>query len=245
MSDGKKGAKKSKNDRNGKKGREQIKPELVTSGLIAGLYALFLIETIWESGPIALVFSIFLFVVLVLMAYFVRNSKLEGQHQFRSLIYVFVGLAALSMIGELLQYLNILKASAAGTYWAAIVGVLNAVISIVIIAAIIYMEKDDLKKLHLRLGDTKVIGLGILSFILCIVAAFAGAYLIFGGNTMSQDKLMQIAASVIVFGILMGIVEELWFRGLLLSRIAPILGNPRVTSTRLPSSAYSRRSCSI
>jgi len=219
MSDTRKGARKPKG---GSTAGPQVSQELVTSVLIAVLYALFLIETIWETGLEALVFSAVLFAVLLLMAYLIGRGSLKGQQQFKSLVYVFIGLSALSMIIELLRYLGI--PAIAGIFWAGALGVVNAVVSVIAIAAILYVEKGELKKLYLTLGDIKVAGLGAAGFVLCIIAGLAGAYFVFGGNTISQDKFLQIAASVIVFGVLSGIVEEVWFRGLLLSRIIPLLG---------------------
>ncbi len=219
MSDVKKGARKPKDSPTA--GR-RINPELVTSALIAALYALFLIETIWEGSLAALAFSILLFAIMVLMSYFVGKGTLQKKQQFQSLIYVFAGLSAFSVVVALLRYLNV--PGTAGIYWAAVLGIVNVVPSVAIIAGLIYMEKDDLKKLYVCPGDRKAVGLGIVGLVLCVAAAFAGAYYVFGGNAIGQEKFIQISASVVVFGILAGIVEELWFRGLLLSRIQPLLG---------------------
>ncbi|BAI60661.1 hypothetical protein MCP_0589 [Methanocella paludicola SANAE] len=219
MSDMKKGARKPKDS---PEAGRQIKPELVTSALIAALYALFLIETIWEGSLAALAFSVLLFAIMVLMSYFVDRGKLHKKELFKSLIYVFAGLSALSMIVELLRYLNV--PGMAGVYWAAVLGIASAIASVAIIAGLIYLEKDELKRLYVGLGDKKAAGLGVIGLVLCVAAALVGAYFMFGGNAIGQEKFIQIAASAIVFGILAGIVEELWFRGLLLSRILPLLG---------------------
>lgn len=220
MSDVKKGARKPK-DSSPAAGR-QIKPELVTSALIAALYALFLIETIWEGSLLALAFSALLLVIMVMMSYFVGRGTIQKKELFKSLVYVFAGLSALSMVVELLRFLNV--PGIAGVFWAAVLGIVTAVASVAIIAGLIYLEKDELKRLYVGLGDKKAVGLGVIGFIFCIAAAFLGAYFVFGGNTIGQEKLIQISASVIVFGVLAGIVEEIWFRGLLLSRIMPLLG---------------------
>ena len=39
-----------------------------------------------------------------------------------------------------------------------------------------------------------------------------------------MDRLAELIGVVLVFGLLCGAYEELWFRGLLLSKIVPILG---------------------
>jgi membrane protease YdiL (CAAX protease family) len=92
---------------------------------------------------------------------------------------------------------------------------------------LIHIEKDELKTLYIRTGDAKAMWLGAAGLVICLVAGFVGAYYIFGGNIISQDKFLRIAASVIVFGALAGIAGEVWFRGLLLARIVPILGESR------------------
>ena len=227
MSEVRKGARRPKNGRDMGSysvGNRQIKAELVFAVLIAGLYALFLLDAWIEGGQMALILSMFLFVIFTVFAYMMRSGTLKGQQQFKSLVYVFMGLSALSMIWEILAYLNFVNSTGAGALWAAYVGVVYAVISIIAIAAIMYVEKDSLKKLYIDVGDKNVIGLGAGGFVLCLVVSIIATYLAFGGNTIGQGKFIQIVVSVVLFGVLAGIVEEVWFRGLLLNRIVPLLG---------------------
>ncbi|HTY90252.1 MAG TPA: CPBP family intramembrane glutamic endopeptidase [Methanocella sp.] len=221
MSDVKKGARKQKG---GSTAGAKVSRELGISVMVAVLYGLFLVETIWESSLLGLAFSIILFGILVLMAYLLGGSKKE-QRQFRSLVLVFIGLSLLSIIVELLRYLDI--PAAAGTFWAGALGAAIAIASVIAIAVLVYIEKDELKKLYIHAGDVKAMWLGAAGLIICLVAGLAGAYFVFGGSILGQDKFLRIAASVIIFGVLAGIVEEAWFRGLLLTRIVPILGESR------------------
>jgi len=227
MSEVRKGARKPKGEQGMGSysiGNQQVKAELVIAVLMAGLYALFLLDAWTEGGQVALVLSMFLFVAFTVFAYLVRAGTLKGQQQFRSLIYVFMGLSALSMVWEILQYLNILNTAGAGSLWAAYVGTVYSIASVIAITAIVYAEKDSLKKLYLDIGDKNVIALGVGGFVLCIILSITGTYFVFGGNTMGLNKYMAIVASVVFFGVLSGIIEEIWFRGLLLSRIIPLIG---------------------
>jgi membrane protease YdiL (CAAX protease family) len=221
MSDDKKGARKQK--RSATTG-PIITQELGISVMVAVLYGLFIVETIWESSLAGLAFSVLLFAILILMVY-ILGVSLKEQRQLRSLVLVFTGLSLLSIIVELLRYLDI--PAAAGTFWAGVLGAAIAVISVVAITVLIHIEKDELKTLYIRTGDAKAMWLGAAGLVICLVAGFVGAYYIFGGNIISQDKFLRIAASVIVFGALAGIAGEVWFRGLLLARIVPILGESR------------------
>jgi len=230
MSDVRKGARKAKNEDDMGTysiGKTQVEAELVISVLLAGLYALFLLDAWIEGGQTALVLSIFLFVIFTVFAYMVRSGTLKGQQKFRSLVYVFMGLSALSMVWEILLYLNVVNMASAGTFWAAYVGAVYAIVSVIAIAAIAYVEKDTLKKLYLDVGDKNVIPLGLGGFILCIILAVGVTYFGFGGNTIGQGKFLQISAAVVLCGVLGGVLEEIWFRGLLLTRIIPLIGESR------------------
>lgn len=201
----------------------KVSRELVTSVLIAILYAIFMFGALWEGGLFSLVSSAIMFILMVLMAYTVDKGTHNGQQPFRSLIFVFAGMSAVSLAAQLLVFLGVM--AAAGIYWAAALGASAAAVSIVSIGAIVYFEKDDLKRLYMVPGDYKAMALGAAGLAMCLIGAFIGAYYVFGGNAIGQAKLVGIAASVIVFGVLMGVMEEAWFRGLMLSRIIPLLGD--------------------
>lgn len=228
MSGNVKGTRKSKNtpDRGSSStGKIQWKPELIISILVAGVYALFLLESRVEGGSNGLWLSAFLFLAILVYAYVTRSSAVQGHRQFRSLVYVYLGLAALSMVWELLLYFDVINLSGiTTTTWAAVTGVIYAIVSIVIIAAIVYFENVRLDSIFVRIGDLKIVGFGIIGFVVCIILGIGAAHFVFAGPTLGQDKLLQLAASVIAFAILAGVTEELWFRGLLLSRITPLLG---------------------
>jgi len=206
-------------------GKLKLTSELIISLLVAGLYALFLVETRLAEGMTALMLSMFLFVTFLVFVYIVRGGSHKKKREFGSLLYVFLGLSALSLVWQLLVYFNIIDASKISPdILIMVIGVIYAVVSVAIIAAIAFLEKSSLKDLYLTSGDIKVIPFAGVAFILCALLGIGATYMLFGGSTMGQDKLIMLIVSVLVFSLLAGIAEELWFRGLLMSRITPILG---------------------
>lgn len=203
----------------------QLSPELVIAALMAGIYALFLVETKLEQGLNALILSSFLVLAFLVYKYLMNRGTIQGQQKFGSLINVFLGLAVLSLALELLRYSGIIDPARIGTtMWAATVGLVSALLSIAIIAVIMYFEKISLNDIYVRAGDTKVIIAGVAGFILSVILGILAAYFIFGGYTLGHDRLLQIILSVIVFAVISGAYEELWFRGLLLNRIKSLIG---------------------
>ncbi|HMK45545.1 MAG TPA: CPBP family intramembrane glutamic endopeptidase [Methanocella sp.] len=206
-------------------GELKFTPELVIVLLIAGLYTVFLIETRLDNSLISLILSAFLVIVFLVFAYTVRAGTHKRKREFSALIYVFLGLSTFSLAWECLTSLSIIDATRIGpVIWPGTVGTVNAIVSLVIIGAIVYLDKIPPEEMFLTLGDTKVVMLGVITFALSILLATGAAYLIFGGAAMGPDRLLQLTISVIVFGILSGVVEEFWFRGLMMSRIMNIIG---------------------
>jgi membrane protease YdiL (CAAX protease family) len=210
------------------KGRSKLKPELVMASLMAALYALSLLAAGLAGGLYTMLISSLMFIVFLALAYLARAGALRGLQRSGPLISVFVGLSLLSLAWESMLFFNIANINNADTVIrVAMVGVANAVISLVIIAGIMYKEKDSLQKVYVTVGDVKSMAPGIGGFIICVLLAVGAAYFLFGGKAIGQDKFILLAASVLAFSILGGAYEELWFRGLLLSRITPLLGESR------------------
>jgi membrane protease YdiL (CAAX protease family) len=211
------GSKKGKASKNTSSGKFQLKPELVIAALVAAIFALFIVEAALGGAQEGLLISIFLTLALLVFAY---PIKAKAQ---KKLIYVFVGLSVLSLAWSALRFLNV-PAAIGSIGWPAALGIINAVVSAFVIAVILYFEKDTLAKLYVRAGDRKNMAYGIVGLVVSLIVAAGAAYYIFGGIALGRDKMLGLAASVLVFAALGGIVEELWFRGLLMSRIVPIIG---------------------
>ena len=206
-------------------GKLKLTSELIISLLVAGLYALFLVETRLAEGMTALMLAMFLFVTFLVFVYIVRGGTHKKKLEFASLLYVFLGLSALSLVWQLLAYFNVVDATKISPeIMIMVIGLVYAVVSVAIIAVIAYLEKSSLKDIYLTPGDSKVIPFAVVAFILCALLGIGATYLLFGGSTLGQDKLIMLILAVLVFSLLASIAEELWFRGLMMSRITPILG---------------------
>lgn len=228
MSDKVKGTRKPKKGRDNDSftiGKSRVKYDLLIAVMVAAFYALSLLAATIEGGVNAVLFSVIVFVAFIVFAYFVRAGTVPALKSLRSLIFVFLGLSALSLVWQLLIYFGVLAASKIGQNgWIVAVGSVISVISLAIIAILLYYEKDSLKNIYLRLGDRLNIAIGIVGFILCLVLAVVVTYFVFGGKEIGTDRLFPLLAAILAFSIPCGIVEELWFRGLLMSKAMPIFG---------------------
>lgn len=225
---------KEKGERKPKKGQGQdafsiggyrISYDVLIAILMAAFYALSILAAWLQGGLSAVAISAILFVAFVVFAYFMKTGAIPKLQPLRSLTLVFLGLSALSLAWRLLPFINILDAGKIDPLaWAIAVGVINAVFSLMIIAAILYLEKIPLKDIYVRLGGRLNIAMGIVGFILCFIVAVLASYFIFGGNAIGLERFELAIAAVLAFSILGGVFEELLFRGLLLSRAVPVLG---------------------
>lgn len=217
--------KKSPEKKNQPPSKFKITSELIIVLLIAGLYALFTVETLLDKSVIAVMLSAFLFVAFLVFLVIVRSGKHKLKREFGSLLYVFLGLSALSLVWEALFFVKIVDAATLSqAALITVTGVVNAVVAVVIVAAVAVLEKSSPKDLYLAPGDTKVIPFAVIAFLLCLVLGIGATYYLFGGAALGQDKLVPLVAAILLFSILGGCSEELLFRGLLMSRITPILG---------------------
>jgi len=227
---------KGKGERKPKKGQDKdafsigghkISYDVLIAILMAAFYALSVLAAWLQGGLSAVAISAILFFAFVVFAFFMKTGAIPKLQPLRSLTLVFLGLSALSRAWQLLLYLNVLDAGKMGPLaWTVAVGVINAIFSLAIIAGILCVEKVPLKDIYVQLGDRLNIAMGIIGFILCIIVAVLVTYLIFGGNALGTDRFELAIASVLAFGVLGGVFEEIWFRGLLLGRAVPILGEP-------------------
>jgi membrane protease YdiL (CAAX protease family) len=228
MSGHAKGARRPKKDRIDDSisiGKYRLKYDVLIAILLAVFYALSLLAARLQGGLSAVMVSVIMFVSFVAFAYFVRMDAISGLRQLRSLIFVFIGLSMLSLAWELLLFFNFIDVSRIGTVtWIMAVGAVNAVASLSILAGILYFEKLSLNDLNVRPGDKINIAMGLVGFILCVILAVVATYVFFGGNAVGQATMVNAIAVVLAFGIFGGVFEEVWFRGLLMDRIGPILG---------------------
>ncbi len=232
MSDHKKGARRPKKDSkkfalrdNLTLGSTKVKTELVITILMAVVYAALQLGAALIGDKAAMIMTELLFLIFLVLAYLARKDIIAGLKKFEYIAYIFLGLSVVALLWRLLiTYIIADTNSFSGASWALIVGGFNAIVSLIIIAALIYIESIPLDKIFVQIGDSKGIIMGVVGFILCILIAIVGAFILSGSISLSMDRLEKLIGVVLVFGIACGVYEELWFRGLLLSKIVPILG---------------------
>lgn len=206
-------------------GKYNVKVELMIAILMAAVYAILQLASAVTGNKLALILTELMFLVFLVLAYVARKDVVKGLKKFEWVAYIFLGLSIVSLLWQLLlSYIIVDPNSIGGASWALLVGLFNAIISVVIIAALLYIESTPLEKINLKVGDSKGILLGVAGIILCLLLAVIGSYLIFGGMSLTVERFLELVAVVIVFGLVSGVYEELWFRGLLLSKITLILG---------------------
>ncbi len=230
MSDHKKGVRRPKND--GKKfalrdsltlGSTKVKTELVITILMAVVYAALQLGSALSENKAAMIMTELLFLIFLVLAYLARTDVIAGLKKYEYIMYIFLGLSVVTLLWRLLTTYIIADTNSFGNVsWVLIVGGFNAIVSLIIIAALIYIESIPLDKIFVKVGDSKGIIMGIVGFILCLLFAIVGAFLLSSG--ISLGRLEELIGVVLVFGIACGFYEELWFRGLLLSKVVPILG---------------------
>ncbi len=206
-------------------GKYNVKVELVIAILMAAVYAILQLASAVTGSKLAMILTELMFLVFLVLAYLARKDVIKGLKKFEWVAYIFLGLSIVSLLWQLLiSYIIVDTSSFGGASWALLVGLFNAVISVLIIAALVYIENTPLEKINVKIGDSKGIILGVAGIVLCLLLAVIGSYLIFGGMSLTVERFLELVAVVIVFGLVSGAYEELWFRGLLLSKITPILG---------------------
>lgn len=206
-------------------GGKKIGYDFLIAVLMATFYAFSVIAARLQSGLSAVMVSAIIFVALVAFAYFMKIGADPRLWKVQSLTYIFLGLSVISLTWQLLLYFNVVDAAKVGPLaWALAVGAVNAALSLIIIAVILFVEKVPLKDIYVRLGERLNIAIGVVGFLLCAIISVIVAYFVFGGNVLSQDKFMEAIAVALAFGVLGGVFEEPWFRGLLLSRAVPVFG---------------------
>ena len=205
--------------------RTRLSSGLIITILIAGLYSVFLVDTRLDTSLLTLMLSAFLVAAFLVFVFTVKGGSHKLKKPMSSLLYVFVGLSVLSLIWEAIVYFKIVDAATMSpAVWIAAVGLINGIASIVLITAIAALEKLRPGDVYLTAGDAKVIPFAVVAFVICAILSAGSTYYLFGGAAIGLDQLVPIALSVLVFAILCSVTEELWFRGLMLSKIIPILG---------------------
>jgi uncharacterized protein len=199
----------------------KIPPALAISTLMSALYAVFLIGSRLEKGLDLLILSAFSVLAFAMFSYLVRSGSLAGLRPFHRLLDAFMALSALTLLWDLLAYLKIFE-TGIGLPKAVIMSIAYSVFSIALIGLVLYFEKSRLKDISVKAGSWAA---GAGGFVLCIILGAGILYFLFGGSSMGMDRLGSLIGLVLIFSILSAAYEEVWFRGLLMSRLIPLVGD--------------------
>jgi membrane protease YdiL (CAAX protease family) len=196
-------------------GRHFIAPQIVIAGLLSLLYVCFLLGGSYEGRDI--VVQLIYFTLFVVMIFLLRAS----QQYYTKLGFAFLVLAIPPMLWNVADYLGYGPASP-DLVWFLWVGVSSLVLGIGLTAALLYFEKGRLSDIYVGAGNLKE-GLRTGATALVAAAVLTAAYVIFrSGAGVSQ--IVPVIGSLAVFAVACAVAEELWFRGLLLSRLIPVTG---------------------
>lgn len=193
--------------------------------LLAVLYLIFLIGIKLEKGMDALALKVVSLAIFTLFAYLVHKDILHLK-PFTKIIDIFVGLSILPIFWDLAQFFYLYDpAKFSDVNGLAIINTANAILSIIIVILILYYEKDKLADIYVKVGKF-VPGLttGLIGLATCVALAMGGVYFL-NGPALSNAGTTLIA--LIIFSLMGAIAEELWFRGMLLSRILQIIDRDR------------------
>lgn len=197
-------------------GRYVLPPQIVIAGLLSLLYVCFLLGGSYNGRDI--VVQLIYFALFGVMIFLFRAS----QRYYTKLAYAFLVLAIPPMLWYVVQYLGYGPASP-DLGWFLWIGIVSLVLGMGLTAALQYFDKSKLSDIYVKAGNLKE-GLRAGVTALVALAVLTAAYVIFHSGGAELSRLLPAIGGLIVFAVACAIAEELWFRGLLLSRLVPITG---------------------
>ncbi|HTY90601.1 MAG TPA: CPBP family intramembrane glutamic endopeptidase [Methanocella sp.] len=207
-------------------GGYKVPPALLILSLLAVLYTLFLFGSQLEKSQDAIILSAFSVISFAVFAYLSRPGSVAGLRPFKSLIDAYLALSLLTFIIDAASFFRVLPI-VGGLMRPVMMSFIFAVLSVLLIWLLLYFEGGEPEDDFIRDSGRSGLLYGAVAFILCIVLGLAVLYFAFGGSSMRLSDLGYIAWMAVIFGLLSGVGEELWFRGLLLSRMVPLAGENR------------------
>ena len=211
-------------------GGRRVAPGTAITVLLAALYVLMLAGIKAEGGSDSAVLAIFSLVIFIALNYAVRAGKLPGLKPFGALIDAFLALMALAAIWEICVYSGIINtAGISGPFEPVLVAVASAVLSLILIDGVFYYNEDKLangklRSIFVRQGSPRGMAIGVAGLVAGLMLGVVALYLLFGGSATVMGTVPTLIIFAIVFAVLSAAYEELWFRGLLLSRMAALAG---------------------
>lgn len=203
-------------------GGHKVPPALLISSLLAALYALFLFGSRLEKGSDALILSVFSLISFAIFAYLSRAQSFGGLRLFATLIDAFLALSALTFIWDAAYYFNIIP-GLSGLMLPAAMSAAFAALSVLLIGLLLYFEKEKPEDVFIHAERSTNLISGVIGFIVCVIIGMGVLYFMFGGSALSLDKLAYLSGMILAFSLLSAAYEEAWFRGVLLSRLEPLV----------------------
>ncbi len=102
-----------------------------------------------------------------------------------------------------------------------------AILSVILVGGTLYLEKGKLQDIYIRVGRIANLTLGAAGLVIGIILGVGVLYILFNSSAPAIGQLPQLMAIAIVFSVIAAFYEELWFRGLLLFRLMPLIGEKR------------------
>lgn len=206
-------------------GNRFIPGEVVITSMLAGIYLLFLMGSMMESGVDSLLLKIFSFVMFAVLAYAVRTS-LRRMSIFAKTIDAFLILSVLPLIRDVASFLSIYDATklTSATDLASW-GIASTALSALLVTCIVYFEKDRLADIFIKAGKVSSgLRTGITGIAVCLSLFAIILCIFYNAALMDVSAALPVAAALLIYSIASACAEELWFRGLLLSRFLPVTG---------------------
>jgi uncharacterized protein len=198
-------------------GRYVLPSQIMIAGLMALLYAWLLFGgTISRDSLLLQLLYFSLFLVII---YLLRTS----QKVYTRLGYAFLVLAIPPLLWNAVAYFGYGPAIP-DLAWFTYIGLANMLLGTGLVAALLYYEKGRPSDIFAKAGNLKE---GLLQGVIMLIASAAvaaiAAYVFFDAGSADTSLLFPALGALLVFAIACGFVEELWFRGLLLSRLLPLV----------------------
>ncbi|MCD1293459.1 hypothetical protein CUJ83_00410 [Methanocella sp. CWC-04] len=201
-----------------------VPSEMIITSMLVSLYLLFLIGGAIGGGDDSLILEIFSFIMFAILAYAVRTS-LKRMEPFTKVIDAFLILSTAPLVISLGKMAGILSPAA----FEGITGIMYynlayLVLSAMLIAMLLFFEKDRMSDIFIKAGNMlESIKVGVAGLLICGVIFIAAQLFLYGGGLSFLSASPDTAIAVLLLSAAGAISAEIWFRGLLLSRLLDVV----------------------
>ncbi|CAJ37662.1 hypothetical protein RCIX2611 [Methanocella arvoryzae MRE50] len=205
-------------------GKYLLPSNIAIPALMGLLFIIIAVAAAFEKGFDALVLRLTGFVLFAGLAYGVR-SGLKVMGIYARLIDAFAVLFTITLLWSGAEYLHLYDPSAATAASLVFIALLNIVATAVLIAVLLFIEKDRPSTLFIKAGQlTSGLTIGVPALLAGLLLTAALAYLFFNVGSAEPSKLLTVFSMLALFSIAAGLAGEILFRGLFLSRLLPMAG---------------------